>query len=128
MANHSITVTNSFRALGHGTPSLWGVMVWGVDLWGNTNDTRFYVEKWLSDSVYLSQSTGKATKRAWADNLSLGSSINFVSLSDAAGYTYILQGGAVDPDDRVLASYVSSNGLTPTYTVNTLNNPSWSEA
>jgi len=103
-------------------------MVWGVDYWGNTKDTAVDVGKWLSETITITDAIGLGIYRSFTNTFSIGSSMNLVSLTDGAGYTYVLQGGATDPDNRLFPSYTSGSRSAPVYTDNSPNNPTWTQA
>jgi len=128
MANLTKTISNSFRAQGIGTASLWGVMVWGIDPWGNTKDTKVNIGKYISDAIVSDSSIYRDISKYFSNSFSIGSSMNLVSLTDGNGYTYVLQGGVTDPDDRLFPSYTADTANNPVYTEDTPNNPSWSQA
>lgn len=128
MADLTKTISNSLRTQGPGVASLWGVMVWGVDPWGNTKDTKVNFGKYISDSVVSTTSIYRQFGKAFSNSFSISSRMNLVSLTDSNGYTYVLQGGVTDPDDRVFPSYTADTANNPVYTEDTPNNPSWSQA
>lgn len=128
MADLTKTISNSLRAQGPGVASLWGVMVWGVDPWGNTKDTRVDFGKYISDSIVSDSAIYRQFIKVYSNSFSMGSRMNLVSLTDSNGYTYVLQGGVTDPDDRLFPSYTADTANNPVYTEDTPNNPSWSQA
>lgn len=128
MANLTKTISNSLRAQGPGVASLWNVMVWGVDPWGNTKDTRVDFGKYISDSIVSDSAIYRQFIKVYSNSLAMGSSMNLVSLTDSNGYTYVLQGGVTDPDDRLFPSYTADTANNPVYTEDTPNNPTWSQA
>lgn len=128
MADLTITVSNSFRAQSPGVPSLWGVMVWGVDYWGNTKDTRVNIGKYISDTIVSDSSVYRTFTKYFSNSFSISSDMNLVSLTDSSGYTYVLQGGVTDPDNRLFPSYTADTANNPVYVEDTPNNPTWSQA
>lgn len=128
MADLTKTISNSLRAQGPGVASLWGVMVWGVDPWGNTKDTRVDIGKYISDSVVSTTSIYRQFGKAFSNSFSISSRMNLVSLTDSNGYTYVLQGGVTDPDDRVFPSYTADTANNTTYTEDTITSVTWSQA
>jgi hypothetical protein len=128
MADLSINISNSFRAQSPGRTNLWGVLVWGVDFWGDSKDVAVDVGKWLSNYISATDTIGLGIYRSFTNTFSIGSSMNLVSLTDGAGYTYILQGGVSDPDNRLFPSYTSGSRTAPVYTDNSPNNPTWTQA
>lgn len=125
MANFTKTISNSLRAQGPGVASLWGTMVWGTDLWGNTNDTKVRVDKYISDIVATNNIIYSTMSRKVSNTLSCSGSMNLVSLSDGSGYTYVLQGGVTDPDNRLFPSYTSGSITAPVYTEDSPNSTTW---
>lgn len=125
MANFTKTISNSIRAQGPGVASLWGVMVWGVDLWGNTKDTKVLINKYISDTVSSSDIVYSKMTRKISNSISCAGSMNIISLLDGSGYSYVLQGGVTDPDNRLFPSYTSGSISAPVYTEDSSNSTTW---
>jgi hypothetical protein len=125
MANYTKTISNSIRAQGIGVRNVWGVMVWGVDLWGNTKDTKVLINKYISDTVSSSDIVYSKITRKISNSISCAGSMNLVSLLDGSGYTYVLQGGVTDPDNRLFPSYTSGSLTAPVYTEDSSNSTTW---
>ncbi len=128
MADFNQTISNSIRAHGPSVASLWGVMVWGVDCWGDSKDTRVDAGKWLFETMLVSSDVSKKAMRHFNNSFSVSNILNLVSLTDGRGYTYVMQGGATDPDNRVFPSYTADSLDASVYTKDTISPTVWSEA
>jgi hypothetical protein len=103
-------------------------MVWGDGFWGETKDTRVDFGKWLSESVVITTRAEFSFSKVLQNALGVSSSIDLISLTDGAGYTYVLQGGATDPSNRYFPSYTADVASSVSYTARTPSSPSWGAA
>lgn len=128
MADLTKTITNTVSVNGPSPASTWGTMVWGDGFWGETKDTRVDFGKWLSESVVITTRAEFSFSKVLQNALGVSSSIDLISLTDGAGYTYVLQGGATDPSNRYFPSYTADVASSVSYTARTPSSPSWGAA
>lgn len=130
MADYTITISNTLNVFGPSPASQWGSMVWGDDYWGESKNLSTTLEKFLNESISLSDSVTAIVQ--WFRTLSNGISVmadsNLGQLQDGSGWDYDFPGGVTDPNDRYIPDYTEDSNAGTSYTE--VGNPStdWTDS
>lgn len=106
MADHTQTVTNSFKVLGMSIGTKWDAAVWDTDLWGVDEDLATAVGKFLdSENITITQTMGKDFVRA-AINNAITIAEDIESIEKTIGlWNYIFSKPTIDGDSKLFDQF-----------------------
>lgn len=127
MATFTKTISNRIQTNGPSPTSKFGVMVWG-DNWGDSKDSKFTVGKYVGNSLALTGSVFKSSRKYISNSVAFSSRINFVGLLDGSGYYYVFPNNTTDPDDRYFPTWTAHSDPGSSWTSGVAGVSTWSAA
>jgi hypothetical protein len=130
VADLSITISNSLNVSGPSPTSKWGTMVWGVGHWAEDKDSYFTVGKNLAESIAMAVAVTPVMefRRTISEGITVSSTINFGTLTDGSGYSYVFPNNVTDLDSRFIPTW--TEGAEPSTSFSESSEPSttWTES
>lgn len=127
MADLSITIQNRLSVSGPSPTNKWGAFNWGEN-WGESGDGYFTVGKNLSAGVSFSDNIDVTLTKVFGNSLSIGSRINFGTLTDGSGYAYVFPDGVTDIDDRYIPTWTEASEPTQSFSEASEPSTTWTDA
>jgi hypothetical protein len=127
VANFSQTITNSLGINGASVPSVWDTMLWTSGLWNTTEDLATRVTKGVTNSIALSDATGKATTKGVTNAISVTTTDLDVTKS-LGQWDYVAPTPTTNAADEVQDTFTRVSGGSSTQTAVSGPSTSWTEA
>lgn len=132
MADHNISITNSFNVFGLAETNKWGVFNWNAFLWGEGNVDLVLsigkVDAIGTLSLDSSISTIFQINAIISNDLSVTADMYSESLSDGSGYNYVFPGGVTNAENRVADGFTAVTPATSSWSTASIASTSWAAA
>jgi hypothetical protein len=129
VADLSITISNRISVSGPSPTNKWGSFNWGQN-WGESGDGYFTVGKNLSESIALAVAVTPVMEfnRTISDGITVSSSINFGTLTDGSGYSYVFPNNVTDLDSRFIPTWAESSEASTSFSESSEPSTTWTES
>jgi hypothetical protein len=126
MADLTITISNNLNVFGIDQTDDWGTMLWG-DNWGYGSNTLIKaVDKFLSETLTLTDATSPETSFnvSLFETLTLSGDMYDERITDTNNYNKVF-GSSDNAEDSPKTAYADSDGSSPTYTATSTPSTTW---
>ena len=123
MADLTQTISNSIGLFGLETTVKWNALTWGIDNWGSNGDVIKLIEKYLSETLSLTDAYPKSVEIGITNTLTNTSSWSV--LRSVGDWDYIATRPTTDWIDRAVDLSTIVTDQSSTYTTFPINSTTW---
>ena len=128
MTDFTITISNAIQLLGAADTENWGTLVWGTDNWATDDDLEFSVDKLIEDTANIAVGVSSDfIKDTIPNSLLVSGGLTGLTLSDAAGYSYVFPSNTNNAINIAETEYTPVSTPGDSFTTFPINNTTWGE-